>query len=240
MEVVVCQTVSSTNTLLKMCFRAKHIQAPLCIRAINQVQGRGQRSSTWSVDSGKNLTFSFLIEKKVSQSFVINMLVSKAIYNFLTTLKVPMLKIKWPNDILSGSKKIGGVLIEHLLSSSSKTSHWVIGIGLNVNQTSFNTLPKANSLARVCGHSFNLETLLSDFLKHLEYTINAYTATDYSQLLKSYESFLFRRGKVSTFSKEHQTFLGIIKGINSQGKLTVLLENDSLQEFDLKEIKLLY
>ena len=62
------------------------------------------------------------------------------------------------------------------------------------------------------------------------------------QVLKDgYEKLLFRKDKPSTFKNSHgNIFAGFIKGISNSGKLQVVLEDDILKEFDLKEIQLLY
>jgi len=60
-------------------------------------------------------------------------------------------------------------------------------------------------------------------------------------LKMEYESYLFRKDKPSTFKDiEGVMFLGFIKTITDSGSLQVLLEDDVLKEFDLKEITLLY
>ncbi len=53
-------------------------------------------------------------------------------------------KIKWPNDLLVGDRKMAGILIENMISSQT-ISHSIIGIGINVNQTVFDTsIPVTN------------------------------------------------------------------------------------------------
>ena len=65
------------------------------------------------------------------------MLVSLAIFNVLQGYIPQKLKIKWPNDILSHTKKICGILIENTVSNDRDNSTSIIGIGLNVNQVYF-------------------------------------------------------------------------------------------------------
>jgi BirA family biotin operon repressor/biotin-[acetyl-CoA-carboxylase] ligase len=58
---------------------------------------------------------------------------------------------------MSSNFKIGGILIENSLKSDGAVSS-VVGLGLNINQTNFDNLPKASSL--VCGVEFDKEQLL--------------------------------------------------------------------------------
>jgi len=60
-------------------------------------------------------------------------------------------------------------------------------------------------------------------------------------LHQAYEKDLFRKNKPSTFMNvEGELFSGFIKNVTSSGKLQILLEDEILQEFRLKEVKLLY
>ena len=63
----------------------------------------------------------------------------------------------------------------------------------------------------------------------------------YIELKKEYETHLFRKNKPSTFKdSEGVMFSGFIKSVSNAGYLQVLLEDDILKEFNLKEITLLY
>ena len=58
---------------------------------------------------------------------------------------------------------------------------------------------------------------------------------------KKYTNILFKKGIPMPFQNtDNQKFMGIIQGISSIGKLRILLEDDSISEFDIKEIQMLY
>jgi len=66
-------------------------------------------------------------------------------------------------------------------------------------------------------------------------------AEKYTALHEAYEAELFRKNKPSTFKNaEGELFLGFIKHVTSSGMLQVLLEDEIIQEFRLKEVKLMY
>src|SRR3546814_5488147 len=76
-------------------------------------------------------------------------------------------RIKWPNDIFFGQRKLGGILIENMLAGAIlKTS--VVGIGLNVNQEQFRGLKQATSLKLETGRDFLLKPLLAGIFHSLE------------------------------------------------------------------------
>ena len=75
---------------------------------------------------------------------------------------------------------------------------------------------------------------LRDYFQLLE-------AREFYKLKLDYEALLFRKDKPSTFrNKQGETFPGFIKGVDASGNLQVLLENDILKVFELKEVQLLY
>lgn len=213
------------------------------VYAQNQTKGKGQLGSKWEVKNGKNLTFSVFFNAsflEISHQFYLNCAVSLSVYNVLKRLLLPQLSIKWPNDILSGNKKISGILVENIIKSTSEV-YSVIGIGLNVNQIEFDPMFKASSLKNIIGNQFNLDELLILLVSELKVQLEKLRSRKFEELHLVYEDVLFRKNKPSTFKNvEGQIFLGFIKNVTPNGKLQILLEDDVLKEFRLKEVSLLY
>jgi BirA family biotin operon repressor/biotin-[acetyl-CoA-carboxylase] ligase len=81
--------------------------------------------------------------------------------NFLANLNHAKVLIKWPNDLILNSKKVGGILIEK--KKIEQNTYFIIGIGINVLQTDFPGLPKAGSILSATGFSFELEKFAEVF-----------------------------------------------------------------------------
>jgi len=213
------------------------------VSAKSQTKGKGQLGSEWSSNMGENLTFSVFLNTsflQIKNQFYLNCAVSISVFNVLKKILVPHLSVKWPNDILSHHKKICGILIENIVKSS-KNSHSIIGIGVNVNQIVFNSEFKASSLKNIMGTHFELDELLVLFIVELQIQIKKLKEGDFDELHQAYEKDLFRKDKPSTFMNvEGELFSGFIKNVTSCGKLQILLEDEILQEFRLKEVKLMY
>ncbi|MCK0191334.1 biotin--[acetyl-CoA-carboxylase] ligase [Arenibacter sp. F20364] len=243
MQLIKLSATDSTNAYLKDLMFNNKIGDFTVVMAHTQLKGRGQMGTNWLSEPGKNLTFSVLvksIDRLVSEQFLLNIYVSLAIYEALSLLQVPDLKIKWPNDIMSGHCKICGILIENILSGQHIQAS-IVGIGLNVNQLTFNNLPNVSSLKLLLGRSLDLDELLSKIVENLKDLLGNSGAGDRKDLVERYESRLFRKDKPSTFkNQDDQIFMGFIKGVSSTGKLKILLEDNVLEEFNLKEVKLLY
>lgn len=239
MQNIKLNAIDSTNRYLRDLVSEIPLEDFAVVVAKYQTHGRGQRTTTWQSEKDKNLIISVLkkdISVNIEHQFLLSIAVSLALYKTLEAFQIPNLSIKWPNDILSRHSKIAGILIE-LVTKKNKIDHAIIGVGLNVNQIEFDQLPKASSLKKITGIHYDLDELLYKLLENLKHFLNT---NDHEQLWNSYEQFLFRKDKPSTFVDTNGvSFSGIIKGVSKGGKLRVKTE-DSIEEFDLKSIQLLY
>ena len=243
MQIIKLNATDSTNLYLKELMNIKSLEDYTVVVAEKQTLGRGQMGTRWESKPYKNLTFSILRKidsQKVTNPFILNICVSLAVYTLLNKLQLPDLKVKWPNDILSGNFKICGILIENIISGNRMVAS-VIGIGLNVNQITFNNLPKVSSLKLLTGKTFNLDQLLEEFQSVLKHTFLELDEKGAVEMQKKYENVLFRKDKPSTFKdNDGNLFMGFIQGVSNEGRLVVTIEDDIKKEFDLKAISLLY
>ena len=243
MRIIKLDAIDSTNSYLRELIALEVLGDYTVVTAKYQNQGRGQMGSAWSSQTSKNLTFSVFKNASgldVDASFSLSMITALAIIKALQSFSIPRLHIKWPNDILSEDKKICGILIENVIKQNNLNAS-IIGIGLNVNQTEFENLPRASSLKLISGINFNLEELLLAILENLKRYFDILQKGDYAFLKQEYESHLFRKNKASTFKNcDNSTFSGLIQGVSDSGNLQILLEDNITKEFDLKEITLLY
>jgi BirA family biotin operon repressor/biotin-[acetyl-CoA-carboxylase] ligase len=233
----------STNAYLKNLMLSEKPEDFTIVVANEQLNGRGQMGTQWESEAGKNLTFSVLKyfdNFRIQDQFLLNIITSLAVYNTLKKLFVPNLSIKWPNDILSGNFKICGILVENNLKND-KIQSSVIGIGLNVNQLEFGNLKTASSLKKIKGRSFNLDEVLSSLVLNLKTFFEEIEFKKANELREHYETLLFRKDKPSTFKDSDSNLItGYIRGISTEGKLVVELEDFVLKQFKFKELELLY
>lgn len=243
MQLIKLDATDSTNDYLKSLAKSEYLEDFTVVVAENQIKGKGQMGAKWYSEPGKNLTCSVLkknLNLSISDQFVLNCCVSLAVYKTLKVICIPDLSIKWPNDILSGSHKICGILIENICSGNLISTS-VMGIGLNVNQQNFNNLQNASSLKMLLGTALDVEGLLRHILKNLKEVFKLWERNGYQYLLDLYKDLLFRRDRPSTFkNSSEELFMGFIRGVTREGKLIVALEDNVLTAFDRKEIILLY
>ena len=208
-----------------------------------QVQGRGQQGAHWFSDVGKNLTFSILIREtglKATDQFILNCAVSNGIFKVLEDSEVPRLKVKWPNDIMSGSSKLAGILIENSLITD-RITHSIVGIGLNVNQEVFpSDLPQAVSMRQLTQKKYNLESLLGNLVESIAQEIELVERGEFETLRQNYINRMYRQNKPHMFRVPGgQPFVAQIQGTTDNGLLILRHEDDNLVNYAFKEIEYL-
>ncbi len=242
MNIIKLDAIDSTNNYLKKIILNEGITDYTIVTAKFQTEGKGQLGTKWESEHSKNLICSVYkknINIKVQDQFVISALVSLALIKTLRKVNLSNIHIKWPNDIMSDNKKICGILIENIVKENY-IKDAVIGIGLNVNQTIFNNLPNATSIKNLIGTSCSKDEILKDLVKNLEYYFNKLDKSSINSIFEKYEDALFRINKPSTFkNSKGEVFSGYIKGLSRLGKLSVMLEDNLLKSYDLKEISML-
>ena len=237
-NIIKLSDVDSTNSYA-LSFRSdKVFKEGLVIVSSYQRKGQGQRGNIWESEKGKNLLLSVVIEPNISieKQFDISKIASFSIVDCLLFLGVKS-KIKWPNDILIGRKKIAGTLIHNVISKDVIT-HSVIGIGLNINQLLFDDYePKATSLRLELERDSSIEEIQEILLNSIQNRIK--TSCSSLAMESDFNKALFQKDKISLFEDSEHKFNGIIRGVNKKGLLIVETESGA-REFDIKEVKMLF
>ena len=272
-DIMWLESVDSTNSEAKR--RISDIDNLSVLSALSQSEGRGQKGNKWSSVPGENLTFSIVLKfgeqtagelrlaVTAREQFVLTEITSLSIVEFLSRHGIKA-KIKWPNDIYVGDKKICGVLIENSLRGKNLSSS-IIGIGLNVNQRNFDVnLPNPTSMILETGIEEDIRSCLEEFMDIFQGYLLAASASGPNRSLSGpelcllnlrehYLSYLWRYNTQARYidltlqSQPLQTdsegelpgreFTGIIRGLSPIGHLVVEdIEKGELKEFAFKEI----
>jgi BirA family biotin operon repressor/biotin-[acetyl-CoA-carboxylase] ligase len=206
-----------------------------------QTGGRGHMNNTWESERGKNLLFSILLLPDFlppSGQFELSKIVSLALADVVEKYSGKV-AIKWPNDILSGGKKIAGILIENVVTFNMIT-RCIAGIGLNVNQEKFsNNIPYPTSLFLETGCQFDMTDLLDQVINRIEYWYNALYNDDIGYINREYLKRLYRINELSEFVSKGESFKAMITGIEPTGELAVETADGRKLIFGFKEIEFL-
>ena len=166
-DIIWLERVDSTNDEARR--HISEIDNLSVVSALEQTKGRGQRGNTWLSMPGENLTFSLIVKDfriKANEQSAISQATALSLTKLLGRHGIEA-RIKWPNDIYAGDNKICGILIENSLKGME--IDWsIIGIGLNVNQTSFpEDLPNPTSMRLCTGNSnpYNIRRILEEYIE---------------------------------------------------------------------------
>ena len=242
MNIIKLDAIESTNDYLKSAvFNNTQVAY-----TYNQFKGKGQRGNKWMSEPGKNLAFSIKIYPKkfdIKDQFKVNVIFSLLIFNTLKSLKIPDIKIKFPNDIMSGNKKICGILIE-LKVKGSEIDNIIIGFGLNVNQENFGELTNASSLKLISNLNYDLDGISNLFIQNLtrhNYLNKLFNLNlGFDKTLEHYNQNLYGLNSNSIFQKNKSRFTGKIKSITSSGGINILKKDGRVQTYNFDEIKMMY
>jgi BirA family transcriptional regulator, biotin operon repressor / biotin---[acetyl-CoA-carboxylase] ligase len=235
--------VNSTNIYASQLINENKATEGTVIIAYDQISGKGQAENKWESEKGKNLTFSIILKPfflDVSRQFLISKIVSLSILDFLKSLSIKNLSIKWPNDIYIDNNKIGGILIENSIKGLTYNTA-IIGIGININQTKFSSsIPNPISLKLLLNKDFNIEDCLNVILEKLETWYNRLKLKNYAPIDNEYLNSIYNFNIWSNYLYQTQTITAKILGVNKYGILLLEKEDKTIIECDLKEIKYLF
>ena len=233
MKITRFKTLDSTNQYLQNLLNEGVDIADNIVVTDFQTSGKGQGKNVWQSKDGKNLLFSIALDMsflKAEKQFLLTQMVSVAMINVLKNyLPEESLFIKWPNDIYFNDKKIAGILIKNEIKGMMMGTS-IIGIGLNVNQTSFDeNLPNPISMKMITGKDFDLDELLLSISQQLTTNSQQLTANSYIKHLYRYQQWALYKHEGSV--KEM-----MIIGYDQFGRLILKEKNDREVVCDLKEI----
>lgn len=236
------ESLPSTNSYaIELLSKSKPSEGTV-ISTYHQTAGRGQFGNKWLTHAGKNLTLSVIFYPKFltpRAQFELNKTIALGVYDFVCAYISKKTAIKWPNDILVEDRKLAGILIQNGLSSG-QFSHAVVGIGVNINQTSFNIAGRTpTSFALETHQQYDLEQLKMALYFFLEKRYLQLKFNQHALLQTDYLQGLYRYGVPHRFRKKDGTsFTGIIEGIAPNGQL-IINHNGQSTFFGFKEVQFL-
>jgi BirA family biotin operon repressor/biotin-[acetyl-CoA-carboxylase] ligase len=220
-KVFAFDTIDSTNNCARALAGCWAEEGTLVL-AEKQTDGKGRLGRSWLANPYENLTFSLVLRPTLPAS-ALNLLplyaavaVAEAIEHE-TGLSV---ECKWPNDLLVGGKKSAGILLEGSLKDDG-LDYVVLGIGVNVNQTSFpdDIAPRATSLKAQAGREIDRILLLREILKTLETRYADIMKKGFHNLLPLWLSRTTMINKEISVTQDGTVISGIVKGLSPEGAL---------------------
>jgi BirA family biotin operon repressor/biotin-[acetyl-CoA-carboxylase] ligase len=216
-------TVDSTNDEARR-LAEQSMPEGLIVITDRQTQGRGRRGAAWISPPGESLAFSVLLRPDVPKALwprlalVAGLAVAEALEDY-----IPLVGIKWPNDVWAGGRKIAGILVE------AGKDFVIVGIGLNVNTFEFpeEVSTTATSLAKETGGEVSRAEVLAAVVRRLSLRRHQ-IGTEFSEVINSIRLRCVLTGQEVSLIAASGTLSGKVEGISHQGEL-LLRTVDGLQ-----------
>jgi len=236
-------SVDSTNNYALALIKEKELADGTLIWAHNQLNGRGQRDAKWFAKEGTSLTASFVLHPSltIEDLYYLTKMTVLAVADMVNGLladKSFRVDIKWPNDVMLGHKKMGGILIENVLRGSLiKTS--VIGIGLNIfNQVFPDEAGLAGCIEAFTPIDCSLRDCMVTLCECLEVRYLQLKAKRYEDLDRHYFGQLYAYHQWAQYQTDEK-IVGFSEGVTKEGKLILKHDTGERHLYEVKEIKLL-
>ena len=234
--------VDSTNRYLRdeadnLWVEGKEIVA---VTARHQTEGRGQRGNVWSSNDGENLLLSMLVRPgnslEVANQFLLSQAVAVSLHAAMKCYGIET-RLKWPNDIYVGNRKLAGTLVE-LDYSGAFVNQAIVGIGLNVNQTEFPPMDRVPvSMKMLLGRDVSVEDVMRDVLCNFSHYYSEMRWGCKEAISEEYRELLLGLGEQRKYVDADGAFMAVMEGVEPTGHLLLRRSDGTLSRYAFKEVE---
>jgi len=194
--------------------------------ADSQSRGKGRLNRSWQSPPGANIYASLVLRPRITPAAApqLTLVAGVAVAELLAGYLPGAVKIKWPNDVLVGGKKVCGILTE-MKSTAAGVEFIILGIGLNVNLDRDDFEPSlrdtATSLKIAAGRLFDRREVISALFQLLETWYRTFLRQGFPGIREAWlrHADIVGRPVRVAFREDIQT--GVVAGIDADGTLII-------------------
>ena len=224
-EILYFDSIDSTNTKAQELAEKGYPSGTLVV-ADKQVAGKGRRGRNWESPSGCGIFMTLMLKPDINpnNASMLTLVSALAVAKALADITGKDAKIKWPNDIVIDGRKVCGILTE-MSAQFDYINNIVIGIGINVNNSSFpeEISATASSLRLLSGgKKYRRAEIIEKRMEYFEkYYLIFLETEDLSALVNEYDDMLVNMKKQVKVLDPKEPFEGKAMGITKKGELIV-------------------
>lgn len=208
------------------------------VLADEQTSGKGRFGRVWHTPKGTSIAASVILRPSLKELPRLNMVASLAVVKSIEKVAGLKARVKWPNDVLIGGKKVCGILVDSSLRGQ-ELEYAIIGIGLNVNLDT-RSLPDistiATSLSNEMGQGISRLKVLLSLFKEME---ALYLELKKGKPLhKKWRSYLVTLGKEVMVKRGDTVLEGRAENVDEGGALLLRLPDGSMERVVSGEVTL--
>jgi BirA family transcriptional regulator, biotin operon repressor / biotin---[acetyl-CoA-carboxylase] ligase len=215
------EALDSTNDLAKE-LAARGAPEGAVVVAEAQTGGRGRLGREWDSPPGVGLYVSLVLRPMLPPLELPQITLTTAVAVVRAVRRVAAVApgIKWPNDLLLGGKKLGGILTE-METESDRIRHVVVGLGLNVNNPGFppELATTATSLTLALGGTFSRVLLLKAWLEEFEALYDRFLNQGFPEILEEWKGAAVTLGTAVTVRQGPREISGLALDVAADGAL---------------------
>lgn len=245
-EIIYCSSVGSTNDVgMNLSMGKDPGDACIAIVADSQEKGRGRFARTWVSPPGLNICFSIVLKPLIPPAdapfltILAALASAAALTPLLATKTGAAVSIKWPNDLMVGGKKLGGILTEARTLQGAITRA-VIGIGINLNSSSEDFPPeisgKATSVLLETGSSYSRSRIIAMIVNEFEPRYKKLLTIGGLPLVQELRTLLISLGREVVISDGALRISGFAEDIDDDGRLILRLASGIRKKIGSGEI----
>jgi BirA family transcriptional regulator, biotin operon repressor / biotin---[acetyl-CoA-carboxylase] ligase len=190
-----------------------------------QTAGRGRSGRGWHSERAAGIYVTLLLRPKLApvQAPLLTMMAGLSAHTAIQTQTGLSVDLKWPNDLLIGGKKVGGILTE-MHAEPAQVRFVIVGMGLNVNQERFpaELAASATSLRVASGQKQSRLELLVRLLREFERDYNDFLSEGPAAVIERFtRASSYAQGKRVRVSNGKENFTGTTAGVGPEGLLQV-------------------
>ena len=217
------ESIDSTNSYLAS---TKYSTKPQICITREQTKGKGQHGRNWVSQKDGSIIFS--MRKSFNEGMNLNglsLIAGMAIIKSIEAeCQLSGLKIKWPNDIYYGDKKLAGILMENTHYKSNQLV--LIGVGINYQLVDTNEIDEPwVDLSRILNKLPNFQQLTAKIINNILFFLEDFQINGLSNLLSEWHHYDMLKGVRIKFRESNIELQGQIDGITHQGALKVLTKD---------------
>jgi len=224
-KILTLPQVDSTNNRLKAMLQERSLPTGTVLIAAAQNSGRGRRGRSWVSPPG-GLWFSVLLRPPLDlpRTALLSLVFAVACTRALQHYTETTCQIKWPNDLLIGGKKAGGILLE-LEGEIGAANYLIVGIGINVN-LDLDSIPVeirdyATSMQVAEHKNFELNHILATVLNQMESYYERFLVSGITDIMQEFCSLCYHLGQEVRVDLGSRILAGVNIGIDEQGSLLI-------------------
>lgn len=208
--------------------------------AKKQSNGRGRHKNKWKSPDSENLYVTFGIFIPIEKGVQPNLPQLMALAAVATMEKMGVqTKIKWPNDLLIGEKKVAGILTETSIDETHIFHAIGIGINLNMSQEQLKEIERpATSLSEELEQEISVEDFLSELQATFARFLDTFLEEGFTPYLPAFKAKLkHEENQPLSFHEKDHKWKGKFHSINDDGTLNLKLETGELKTFMAGEVE---